>query len=560
MDRSKHLEAVGNGHFDVLIIGGGITGAGIAWDASLRGLSVALLERTDFGAGTSGVSSKMVHAGLRYMFGDSELVREASVERQWMFRACGHLACPVEYLVPVYEDTPEYDMSSLPGILARYDELADWRNTRSHALLDPEKISAEIPSLRSPLAMVGSYWDGVMDDARVTLEVVHSAAESGARVLNHAPVTGFLKDPRGQVTGVRFRDEAPGSSSNEYTVRATAVVAAAGVYTDILLDLAAEGFREAMLRPSKGVHLVFRSSITGGKAMTFPMGGNILTFLVPLFQDYLAMGTTDTDYPVRRYEDLDYVPVDREDVRYNLDILAELFPGTFWEKDIVACYSGVRPLIKPQAQAGRQVSESDTSRTHRIWRNRNGIWVIAGGKYTTFRLMAEQLVDRIASDLKDRGAIGALQPCSTAERRCHGAPPIEGREGESEDWIACRAAELQRQLELPRDCCRHLCTSYGTGVERLLQLVQTGPELGKRLGEGRAPVLAEINHAVESEMCCSIHDFLIRRTPLRFMENQGLDLAEAVADRMGELLGWSNHVKQEQVEEYRRYIEGVWTP
>jgi glycerol-3-phosphate dehydrogenase len=290
------------------------------------------------------------------------------------------------------------------------------------------------------------------------------------------------------------------------------------------------------------------------------MGGNILTFLIPLFREYLAMGTTDTDYPVRGYDDLDCVPVDPQDVCYNLDILAKLFPGIFTEKDIVACYAGVRPLIKPKAEAGKQVSESDTSRTHRIWQTPSGIWAIAGGKYTTFRLMAEQMVDHVAGHLHNRKRIGELRPCTTATQRCHGAPALEGRAGESRSWISRKAADVQERSGLPEDCCLHLCESYGTAVEQVLELVQQDPELGKRLGEGRAPILAEIRYAVESEMCCSLQDFLIRRTPLRFMENQGLDVAEPVADRMGEILGWSDPVKQGQVEEYRRYIEAVWTP
>jgi len=560
MDRSENLAGLRDGHFDILVVGGGITGAGIAWDAALRGLKVALLERTDFGAGTSGVSSKMVHAGLRYMFGDPELVREASVERQRVFRACAHLARPLEYYVPVYDDTPEYDNRSLPGILARYDELADHRNARPHRLLDPEKVARELPALRAPLRMVGSYWDGVMDDARVTLEVIRSAADAGARVFNHAPVIGFLTGAGGRVTGARFRDEAPGSGGGEYSVTAEAVVSAAGVYTDLLLGLEPGGPREPVLRPSKGVHLVFRSRLTRGKALTIPMGGNILTFLVPLFQDYLAMGTTDTDYPVYDYSDLDRVPVAGEDVRYNLEILESLFPGVFTQEDIVACYSGVRPLVRPKTEPGRQVSESDTSRTHRIWQTPGGIWAIAGGKYTTFRVMAEQMVDAVAASLQERGAVGRVAPCSTAESRYHGAPPLDGRAGESEEWLARAAAQAARSSGLPEDCALHLCEAYGTAAQEVLERIRREPRLGERLGADRPVVLAEVRHAVEQEMCCSLSDFLVRRSPLRFMEQQGLDVAPRVAEELAGLLGWSPATAEAQLAEYRAYLEAVWTP
>ena len=560
MNRSQHLKALREGRFDVLVIGGGITGAGIAWDASLRGLSVALLERRDFGSGTSGVSSKMVHAGLRYMFGDPELVREASVERQRLFRACGHLARPLEHYLPVYDETPEYDLESLPGILARYDELAAYRNAGPHRLLEPEEVAREMPSLRGPARMVGAYWDGVMDDARITLEVVHAAAEVGAAVLNYAPVTGFLKDSRGRVTGVRFTDDDPGSDGGEYTVSAHAVVSATGVYTDLLLDLESQTPREGTLRPSKGVHLVFRSSLTGGKALTFPVGGNVLTFMIPIQRGYLAMGTTDSDYPVRCYPDLDRVPVDREDVQYNLKILESHFPGVFAERDIVACYAGVRPLLRPKAEPGRQISESDTSRTHRIWRTPAGMWAIAGGKYTTFRLMAEQVVDAVAATLLEQGSIGKPAPCSTFEGRYHGAPPLEGQAGESERWLARSAAELQGESGLAEDCCLHLCEAYGTAAKTVLELIRREPPLGARLAEGRPVVLAEVSYAVEREMCRSVTDFLARRTPLRFMEHQGLDAAPQVAREMARLLSWTPLTAQAQADDYRRYLAEVWMP
>jgi len=558
MNRTKQLDAVRNGHFNVLVIGGGITGAGIAWDAALRGLSVALLERTDFGAGTSGVSSKMVHAGLRYMFGDPELVQEASVERQRIFRACAHLARPLEYCVPVYEDTPEYNLESLPGILSRYDELADYCNAQPHRLLDPEMVARELPQMREPLRMFGSYWDGVMDDARITVEVIHAAAEVGARVLNHASVIGFHKNAQGRVTGARFRDEAPESGGVEYSVTAEAVVSAAGVYTDLLLSLESENPCEPALRPSKGVHLIFRSSLTRGRALTIPMGGNILTFLVPIFRDYLAMGTTDTDYPVTQYKDLDRVPVDRDDVRYNLDILEILFPGIFAEKDIVACYSGVRPLVRPKVEPGEQISESDTSRTHHIWQTPGGIWAIAGGKFTTFRLMAEQIVNAVVDSLKRRGTIGEILPCSTVRRRYHGAPPLEGHAGESEQWIVQTAAEFQEKSGLPEDCCLHLCEAYGTAVDGIFELIRRDPRLGDRIGEARPIVMAEIRYAVKCEMCCSLSDFLVRRSPLRFMEDQGLDVASKVASEMAEILNWKPATTGAQVEEYCSYIEEIW--
>jgi len=553
--REEHLRRISGGRFQVLVIGGGITGAGIAWDCALRGLSVALLERTDFAAGTSSVSSKMVHAGLRYMVNEPELVREASLERRWLFGACPHLARPLEYWLPAYADSPEYDAAALPAVLARYDELAGRTNTRPGRLVDPEAALSALPGLRRGVLAVGSYWDGVMDDARVNLEVVLAAAAEGAAGLNHAPVTGFLRDGAGRVRGVRFRAQDPASGGEEHEVAADAVVSAAGVYTDLLLGLGEH--RPPSLRPSKGIHLVFRSEATGGRALVVPVGGNVLYFLVPLRPGYLAMGCTDTDYPVNGYGDLDHVPSTEEEVRFTLGVFERVLPGAFRPERIAACYAGVRPLARPPASDG-EVSESATSRTHRIWQEPGGIWAIAGGKYTTFRLMAEQLVDRLVEDLRGRGALaGAVGPCVTAGRRCHGAPDCGGEPEAIERWETGEAARLARRTGLPADCCRHLAAAYGTAAAEVAGRIEREPALGRRLAADRPYVAAELGHAVEREMCRGVADFLARRTQLRFLERQGLDAVETVAEGLGGLLGWSRESRRRQAEEYREHLRRV---
>jgi len=546
LDRAGHLERIRGGHFQVLVIGGGITGAGIAWDCALRGLSVALLERTDFAAGTSSVSSKMVHAGLRYMVNDPQLVAEASAERRRLLASGPHLAWPVEFLLPAYADTPEYDAAALPGVLARYDQGHD--NTAAGRMLDPARVQAEMPLLRrNPLA-VGSYWDGMMDDARLTLEVIHSAARAGAAVANHAPVTGLLENDSGRVVGARFRDEDPAAEPGEYQVTADAVVSAAGVYTDLLLGLA--GREEPVLRPSKGIHLVFRSEATGGKALVLPVGGNVLYFLVPFRPGYLAMGCTDTDYPADSYGRLDRVPTTEEEVHFTLGLLERVMPGVFGPAEVVACYAGVRPLLAPPGE--RSLSESATSRTHRIWQARGGIWAVAGGKYTTFRLMAEQLVDRVAEDLRSRSPGLRLAPCTTARQAYHGAP-MEGFQA----WSGREAERLALLADLPADCCRHLCRAYGTAAVEVAALVREDPALGGRIVSGRPFVRAEIRYAAEREMCRSAADFLVRRTQLRFLEHQGLDALEAVVEGLGDRLGWSAELRRRQAADYRDYLRQV---
>ena len=557
LDRAGQLDRA-RGHFQVVVVGGGVTGAGIAWDCALRGLSTALLERTDFAAGTSSVSSKMVHAGLRYMVGDPQLVAEASRERQWLFRACPHLAWPVEFLLPAYGDTPEYDAAALPAVLRRYDELAAFGNTAPGRMLDPCRVAADIPSLRGSPVAVGSYWDGMTDDARLTLEVVRSAAAAGAVVLNHAPVTGFLTDGAGRVRGVRFCDEDPAGPRGGGELTADAVVSAAGVYTDLLLRQA--GDPGDSLRPSKGMHLVFRGGHTGGKALVVPVGGNVLYFLVPFRPGYLAMGCTDTDYPVRGYAELDHVPSTAEEVDLTLGILEKVLPGVFDRARVAACYAGVRPLVRPPQGPGRRLTESQTSRTHRIWRAAGGLWVIAGGKLTTFRRMAEELVDAVVADLHDRGLLRSRPACVTSAQRCCGAPGIAGGTEALEGWQSGASAALAREAGLPPDCARHLASAYGTAAGGLAALIAREPGLGRRIGEGRPFVRAEIRWAVEQEMCRSAADFLARRTQLRFVEHMGLDVLDTVVEELGDCLGWGSEVRRRQAEEYREHLRKVAAP
>jgi glycerol-3-phosphate dehydrogenase len=557
MTRRENLARISGGRFNVLVVGGGITGAGIAWDCALRGLTVALLERTDFAAGTSGVSSKMAHAGIRYIARDAPLVREAGIERERMFAACGHLARPVEYLLPVYGDTPPYDAATLPETLARYDELC---GALGHArLADAAEVLAALPSMRPAPLLVGSYRDGVMDDARITLEVILSAASAGAVVLNHAAVTSFTRDAAGQVRGASFRDEAPGSGPTDHVVSADVVVCAAGPYTDLLLDMAGENDAgRPVLRPSRGMHLIFKKRLAPDTAVVIPAKGNVLYFLVPFQPGYLAMGCTDLDYPVKDYADLDHVPVDEEEITCTLDLLHTVFPGEFPRADIVAVYSGVRPLVRPEPVNGRLPSETETSRAHGIWKTGGGLWAIAGGKFTTFRAMAEQLVDCVVTELSGRGIITGSPACGTVGRRYHGAPGHVGADGGIQVWMEEAAARLAAATGLPEDCCRHLCGTYGTAVGEVAALIREDPALGARIGEGQPFVLAEITYAVRAEMCLDAADFLVRRTSLRFREQQGLGVLETVVARMAGILGWSEEVRARQAEEYRRAIESVW--
>jgi glycerol-3-phosphate dehydrogenase len=290
----------------------------------------------------------------------------------------------------------------------------------------------------------------------------------------------------------------------------------------------------------------------GDKAIVVPVGGNVLYFLVPLRPGYLAMGCTDTDYPVSGYGELDHVPSTEEEVRSTLAIFDRVLPGAFARDQVVACYAGVRPLVRPPQAEGRALRESDTSRTHRIWRTPGGVWAIAGGKYTTFRLMAEQLTDRVVEELAGSSALAAgARPCTTADRPYH---PAADRPSAGPETLE-RA--LARRTGLETDCCRHLASAYGTAAGEVAGRIERDPVLGERIAADRPFVMAELEHAVEREMCRGVADFLARRTQLRFLEHQGLDVLDKVADRLAVLLGWDAAARRRQAEEYREHIRRV---
>jgi glycerol-3-phosphate dehydrogenase len=235
-----------------------------------------------------------------------------------------------------------------------------------------------------------------------------------------------------------------------------------------------------------------------------------------------------------------------------------VLPGQFAAEEIAACYSGVRPLVRPQGSAAARLAESDTSRTHRVWRADNGVWAVAGGKYTTFRLMAEQLTDRVAEELTSRGQARRLAPCSTAARRYHGAPERHEYPDGIGGWLRETSSGLRTRTGLPHDCCLHLVEAYGTAADGVAALVQADPELGKRLAPDRRFIRAEVRHAVQEEMCLTLADFLARRTPLRFLEHQGLDVARAVAAQMAGYLGWDDEELERQFEVYKGGLP--WVP
>jgi glycerol-3-phosphate dehydrogenase len=385
--RTANLARMAEDRFDVLVIGGGITGAGIALDAAARGFSVALVEKDDFAAGTSGRSSRLVHGGLRYLehreFG---LVRESLRERGILFRLAPHLVRPI----PMYMLADDLRSRATYRVgLTGYELLAAGRNIGFHQSVSAEQVREAIGGFGGR-SRGFRYFECQVDDARLTIEVARAAHAFGAVLANHVLVAEILGD--GRVTGAVVADEMTGQ---RFEVRARAVVNAAGVWADRVTRLAGSG--GVRLLPSKGVHLVFAPGTVRTKAaLVAPSGthdGRFI-FIVP-WEDRVYAGTTDTPYT----GDLDHPAVDAADRDYILAAVARNFPGVT-ERDVVASWAGLRPLLSQDEELG-DARTSDLSRNHAIFTDPPGLFTITGGKLTTYRAMAEDLVDRVAAALGD---------------------------------------------------------------------------------------------------------------------------------------------------------------
>ncbi len=526
--------------FDLLVIGGGITGAGIAWDAGLRGFRTALVEKDDFAAGTSGRSSRLIHGGLRYLQNlDLKLVFEASHERDVLRRLAPRLVRPLPFIYPVYRGA----RNSVPGLafgMALYDLLSAYRNVSRHRMLSPKDV-LRLEPLVSPAGLMGAahYWDCAADDARLTLTVILAAHRAGAVVANHAKVVELLWD-EGRVGGARVRDLI---GHRELEVRARVVVNATGPWVDDVrrLDRGDPGFRR--LRLTKGIHLIVpRHRVWTERAVVFqsPRDGRWL-FLVP-WGHYSVIGTTDTEFD----GDLDAVHADAGDGDYVLEACARAFPDAhLTEADVVSTYAGVRPLVDAPGRWAYQVS-----REHRVFESPSGLISIAGGKLTTFRVMARDVVDLAARRLAERFDVRPASGCRTQR-----VGLADGEGGSGHARVDGRLLSHPVAAGLDADVLGHLLSAYGPGAARVLELVEEDPGLGERIVPELPYLRAEAPYAVEHEMALTLTDFMARRVRIiREDPDQGLARAAEVARLMARYLGWSRAETAAQVRAYEQQV------
>ncbi|MBI5504256.1 MAG: glycerol-3-phosphate dehydrogenase/oxidase [Deltaproteobacteria bacterium] len=509
--------------FDICVIGGGINGAAVARDATLRGLTVALLESRDFASGTSSRSSKLVHGGVRYLQqGDVALVLESCRERDLLrTRVAPHLVRGQRFVFPIYEDDSVAVWQLRVGLTV-YDLLAGFRNVEPHRHLTVAKVREHEPALAVEGLCGGAlYFDCWTDDARLTLETVLAARSLGAAVLNHAEVTALEKDAGGRLAAAQVRDMLTGATT---LVRARAFVNVAGPWLDHVRRLDDPG-APPRLRLTKGVHAIFDRSRIGNRDAIVIRGldGRVM-FAIP-WQSQTLVGTTDTFYSGDPAE----VRADGDDVDYLLGAVNRAFPAAgVTARDIISTYAGLRPLVAPEDER----SASDVSREDQIFESPAGLISLGGGKLTTHRHVAELLVDRVAAGLGRKTG-----RCRTAEVPLPGAVGIEA------------GSSMEAEPETREE---HLRSRYGALATEVAGLVRGDENLAERAVADLPDLLAEVVHAVDFEMAATLEDVLARRTHigLRSRERGGAVL-RAAGELLGARLGWDAAQMESEIARYR---------
>lgn len=540
-DRDEALARLVDEQFDVLVIGGGITGAGVALDAASRGLRTALVEKDDFSSGTSSKSSKLVHGGLRYLQQrEFRLVYENLAERQRLLNNAPHLVTPLPFLIPLFGRAGVVNRS-----VARFYRTALWlydltgglRIGRRHERVTQEQALAHLPTLRADRLAAGFlYWDARTDDARLTLAVLRTAVlDHGAVATNHTKAIGLTTGADGRINGARVEPE----DGDPFEVRASVVINAAGVWSDEvrLLDSRQVG---GSIRPAKGIHVTVPSSaFPCDIAAVIPVKSDKRSIFVVSWGDQVYLGTTDTEWD----GPLDDPQCTPEDVDYLLDAANAVVTRPIHRSDITGMWVGLRPLLAPEeGKHAPSDRTADLSRRHTVGSSATGLITVTGGKLTTYRKMAEDTVDLAVRAigrsslrsstkilrLRGSGTASAVRPAPAADP----APPAASGD---------RAA----------DVASHLAGRYGTEASDVLALASERPDLLEPLVPGLRYLRAEALYAVRYEMATSLADVLDRRTRAVLRDARATaDAADAVAALIGGELGWSAEYAEAQAASY----------
>jgi glycerol-3-phosphate dehydrogenase len=527
--RRQNIELMQNSQFDLCIIGGGINGAGVARDAASRGMKVALVEAHDFASGTSSKSSKLIHGGIRYLENmEFHLVFEALSERSRLFEMAPHLVHPLRFMIPVYENS-RVGMFKMGVGMWLYDALSLFQAPELHERLNAAESLRRMPTLQ-PHQLKGSYVysDAYMDDDRLVHETLRAANELGALCANFVKATGAAFNQHGKIESVECEDQL---TKNKFSIRAKHVISCAGPWTDELGPKILSDWKN-ILRPTKGIHLTFQKSrlaLSSAVVMGAEKGDRII-FGIPR-HEMVIIGTTDTDFPGSP----DQVVATPEDVKYLLEVTSSYFPGAnITAKDIVATYAGVRPLVKDDsASAGK------TSREHVILDDDRGYTLVAGGKYTTYRLMSEQVVQHSLKffDFNERARYGKTDTTR---------PLNSYTSQESYDQALSSVAVWARETGRSEDDVLKLAQRYGMEAAEILHRYSVDYNYWQ----------LEAAQAIDHTLCLNLVDFYARRVPLFLADaGHGLSELENIVEVFQQKLAWTETETQKQKQNLQNYMQ-----
>src|SRR6201987_982257 len=536
--RAETLHELASRTFDVCVIGAGATGAGCALDAQVRGLRTALIDGGDFGSATSSASTKLVHGGVRYLqeavthadIGQLSVVKHALRERVFMLRNAPHLAHRLEFIVPCFSS---FDLAYYGVGMKMYEWIASRATLGPSRILSRAQALNELPHLKSDhLRGAVSYWDGQFDDARYCVTLVKTFTNAGGEAANYLKAVGFEKDASERVTGVVVEDQ---PSGERFTLHARGFVNATGPYSDRLRSLVNPNSREK-LAPSKGVHILLPLGNGISRALLIPKteDGRVI-FAIP-WRGRLLVGTTDQEVKLS-----DELQVKEQEAEYLLRYLNQYVSRQYRREDIVAVFSGIRPLVK----AGHAQTKA-LARDHVIEVDQpSGLVSILGGKWTTYRYMAEQTIDAVQRELGRSSPDRAFVRSKTQEHL------LAGADGYTDNYWQ----SLVREHALAESTALHLSDKFGTDANAIALLIKENPDLRETIVEGAAAIRAEIVYSVRHESACTIEDVLARRTGLQFYSlAMAIAAAPVVASHLAKEQGWSKQQEAVAIQDYTQKL------
>jgi glycerol-3-phosphate dehydrogenase len=537
-NRDNIIQKLQETEYDMLIIGGGITGAGVAREAVMRGLKVGLVEMQDFAGGTSSRSSKLAHGGLRYLaYGELDLVKEATTERNWMRAHIPHLIRPVPFLWVNWNKDPKEEQF-IKSALQLYDSLSDdsqeFKNFKKYQWFSAEELEELEPEIKEKVNQGGAiYYDNNVDDARLTIETLKEAVIRGADVISYCMVVGYIME-KDKIIGIKCQDL---ENNKKFDVKGTLVVNVTGIWCDNQLNNYPENVPKPLIRPTKGVHLIYRrKDIKNNNSIIIPSVSDKRGIFVLPRDNFTLIGTSDTDYK----GDISNPFCSKEDADYFINAVKHYIPNAdIGYHNLVATYAGIRPLVK---EIGK--SEIEVSRKHLIFFNKSGLLTIAGGKLTTWRKMAEDLIEIVASEqiFSDITRVKGF-----SKQKFHIGLELK----EWQEILKKYAINLDEKIN------HHLYQQYGRGAIEIMNLIVKEPNLGERIVEENDFIKAEIIYVLHHELTTHLIDLFCRRTEMSIFidHRKSSEVAEIVADLMANEYSWSEEKKEKEIQHYLEYVK-----